>query len=81
MIVIAELAAFRPYSYTVRANRCRRKSIKIRRECRTLHYAERYDQLGIAITVRVEVGSTRVWITVESTWKSISFVRGHSTGD
>jgi hypothetical protein len=28
------------------------------------HYGARYLQFGLAITVRIEVGSTRVWITV-----------------
>jgi hypothetical protein len=34
------------------------------------YYAERYDQLGITLTVRVEIGSTRTWITIKGLGKA-----------
>ena len=35
------------------------------------YYAQRYSQLGITITVRVEIGSSRVWITVKALGKAL----------
>ena len=33
------------------------------------HYAERYDDFGITISVRLEIGSTRIWVTVKAVGK------------
>jgi len=33
------------------------------------HYAQRYDDLGITISVKLEIGSTRIWITLKAVGK------------
>jgi hypothetical protein len=71
MIVIAEFYA--KYSSTVPESELRIAGDNLLRFAEdTAHeyYAERYDQHGIAITVRVEIGSTRVWITVKALGKA-----------
>jgi hypothetical protein len=71
MIVIAEFYA--RYRSTVTRSELTvagENLLKFAENAAREYYAERYDQLGIAITVRVEIGSTRVWITVKALGKA-----------
>src|SRR5439155_23338005 len=51
-------------------------------EERTAHdyYSERYDQFGITISVRVEIGSSRVWITIKAIGKALIIYAGVRQG-
>jgi hypothetical protein len=71
MIVIAEFYA--RYRSTVTRSELTvagENLLKFAENAAREYYTERYDQLGIAITMRVEIGSTRVWIIVKALGKA-----------
>jgi hypothetical protein len=70
MVIITEFYA--RYESTVAESELRAAGenlLKFAENTAREYYAERYDQLGITLTVRVEIGSTRVWITIKGLGK------------
>lgn len=70
MIVVAEFYA--RYRTTISETELRTAGERILQFAENVvreHYVERFDDFGITITVRLEIGSTRIWITVKAVGK------------
>jgi hypothetical protein len=72
MIVLAEFyARYRSSIPESELSRAAENLLSLSENLAHEYYADRYDQLAITLSVRVEIGSSRVWITIKGAGRAL----------